>query len=88
MWSILNGTIVNVLAVAAGSLLGLSASAKLPQRYRDIVLTSLGLVTITLGIDASVLRFADLVSEYKEQVTAGQTVSCNDDVTSKRLIHL
>jgi len=73
MWSILNGTIVNVITVAVGSLVGLSVSAKLPKRYRDIVLTALGLVTIILGIDAGVLRFADAVKEFAPLVENSRT---------------
>jgi len=48
MWSIFSGTIVNVVTVAVGSLLGLSISGSLPERYRSIVLQALGLVTVTL----------------------------------------
>jgi len=73
VWSVLNGTVVNVIAVAVGSLIGLSASARIPERYRDIVLASLGLVTVTLGVDAAVLRFADLVAQFKPLVRAGET---------------
>ncbi|UCE61222.1 MAG: DUF554 domain-containing protein [Phycisphaerales bacterium] len=73
MWSILNGTIVNTIAVAVGSLIGLSASARLPERYRRIVLDSLGLVTIVLGVDAAVIKFADTVSEFGPLVLAGKT---------------
>ncbi|MCH7808171.1 MAG: DUF554 domain-containing protein [Planctomycetes bacterium] len=65
LWSILNGTIVNVVTVALGSLIGLSISAKLSERYRSIVLTTLGLVTITLGMDASVLKFSDTVAQFQ-----------------------
>ena len=62
MWAILNGTIINAITVAIGSLAGLSIAAKLPDRYQKIILTSLGLVTITLGIDASVLEFSRTVT--------------------------
>jgi uncharacterized membrane protein YqgA involved in biofilm formation len=72
VWSILNGTIVNVITVAVGSLIGLSASQALPKRYRDIVLTTLGLITITLGIDAGVLRFADTVKEFAPLVESSR----------------
>ena len=64
MWSILNGTIVNTITVAVGSLVGLSMSAKMPERYRLIVLNSLGLITITLGVDGAVIRFADIVANF------------------------
>ena len=73
MWSILNGTIVNALTVVIGSAIGLSASARLPERYRVIVLNALGLVTITLGVDAAVLRFADAVRDFAPAGPAGQT---------------
>ena len=73
MWAVFSGTIVNTIAVAAGSLVGLSVGARLPARYQQIVLTALGLVTLTLGMDAAVLRFADTVSQYAPQVGAGST---------------
>lgn len=73
MWSIFSGTIVNVITVAVGSLLGLSISGSLPERYRTIVLQALGLVTITLGIDAAVLRFAETVARFAPQVQGGKT---------------
>jgi uncharacterized membrane protein YqgA involved in biofilm formation len=61
VWSILSGTIVNAITVLVGSVLGATVAARLPERFRIIVLTCLGLITVTLGIDASVLRFANLV---------------------------
>lgn len=73
MWAIFNGTIVNAITVIVGSLLGVSAAGKLPERYRQIVLTCLGLVTLTLGMDAGVLKFASTVSQFEPQVEAGGT---------------
>ena len=73
MWSIFSGTIINTLTVALGSLAGLSFAAKLPQRYQQIVLSTLGLVTVTLGIDAAVLRFANTVEQYAPQVRDSRT---------------
>lgn len=70
MWSILNGTIVNGATVLLGSLVGLTIGAKLPQRYRQIVLSALGLVTITLGVDAAVLKFADTARHFGPLVGA------------------
>ncbi len=72
-WTILNGTIVNVATVAIGSLVGLSISARLPERYRTIVLYSLGLVTITLGVDAAVVKFADTVARFGPLVEDSHT---------------
>jgi len=64
MWSILNGTIVNVVTVVAGSLGGVVIGSKLPERYQKIVLSCLGLITITLGIDAGVLGFSKTVAKF------------------------
>ncbi len=73
MWSILNGTIVNAVTVALGSLVGLSIGAKLPDRYQRIVLNALGLVTITLGVDAAVLKLAETVKRFGPLVEDGST---------------
>ncbi|HKQ46894.1 MAG TPA: DUF554 domain-containing protein [Phycisphaerae bacterium] len=64
MWSIFNGTIVNVATVAVGSTVGLLLAAKIPQRYQRIILDCLGLVTVTLAIDASVLGMGRAVSNF------------------------
>ncbi len=68
MWSILNGTIVNTITVALGSTVGLCLAARVPERFQRIVLTCLGLVTIMLGIDASVLVLSDTVRRYGEGI--------------------
>ncbi len=73
MWSILSGTIVNAVTVIVGSLLGVSVAARMPERFRVIVLTCLGLVTVTLGIDASVLRFSELVGSNADRVANSGT---------------
>ena len=73
MWSILNGTIVNAATVVVGCSIGLSVGAKLPERYRRIVLDGLGLITIILGIDASVVILNRLVGKFGPLVEAGQT---------------
>ncbi len=64
MWSVLNGTIVNVATVAVGSTIGLLLAARIPDRYQRIILTCLGLVTIILGIDASVVVMGEVVKTY------------------------
>jgi len=73
VWSILSGTIVNVVTVVTGSVLGILAGERLPERYRHIVLNALGLVTITLGVDAGVLQFARTVERFGPLVDAGKT---------------
>jgi len=69
----LNGTIVNATTVLLGSMIGVAASSRLPQRYSSIVLTALGLVTVTLGIDAGVLQFAQAVARFGSEAQADQT---------------
>jgi uncharacterized protein len=73
MWSILNGTVFNVVAVAVGSSVGLLLSGKLPDRYQRIVLNALGLVTVTLGIDAAVNVLNATVERYQPAGPAGMT---------------
>ncbi len=73
MWSILNGTLVNAATVTIGSLLGVRMGQRLGARYQSIVLQALGLITILLGIDAGVLRFADTVERMSPLVEDGRT---------------
>lgn len=46
----MTGTIVNTGAVVAGSLLGLAAGRRLPERMKTILLQCLGLSTILIGL--------------------------------------
>ncbi len=73
MWNVFNGTIVNAITVAVGSLAGLTVAKSLPERYRTIVLQCLGLMTITLGIDAGVLGFSATVAKYAPTVPNPET---------------
>lgn len=73
MWSILNGTIINTLTVAVGSVLGITVGAGISERYRSIILSALGLITLTLGVDAAVLHFADTVKRFSPLVPNGGT---------------
>ncbi len=73
LWSMLNGTVVNAATVVVGCTLGLAVGSRLPERYRRIVLDGLGLITITLGIDASVIVLGRLVDRFGAVVEAGQT---------------
>jgi uncharacterized membrane protein YqgA involved in biofilm formation len=73
MWAILNGTLVNAATVAAGCTLGGLVGGKLPERFQRIILDVLGLITITLGIDAAVLRLNAVVTHYGFAPSAGKT---------------
>ena len=46
----MRGTIVNVIAVIAGSLLGLFLKGKFPERLKEIIMQGLGLATCLIGI--------------------------------------
>lgn len=73
MWAIFSGTIVNVITVAVGSLAGISISRGIPERYRLIVLQTLGLITLTMGMDAAVLQFARSVERFAPAGEEGKT---------------
>jgi len=73
MWTILNGTIFNAVTVAVGSTVGLVLSGRLPDRYQRIVLSGLGLVTITLGVDAAVNVMSATVVAYRPVGPRGDT---------------
>ena len=73
MWSILNGTVVNALAVGGGCTVGMLASGKLPDRFQRIILDVLGLITITLGVDAAVGGMSKTVAQYLPAGDAGKT---------------
>ena len=73
MWAVLSGTIVNAIAVAAGCTIGMLASGKLPERYQRIILDVLGLITITLGIDAAVNKMNDAIQAYRPAGELGKT---------------
>lgn len=46
----MKGTLVNVVAVLAGSGLGLALGARLPERIKQIITSGLGLATLLIGI--------------------------------------
>ncbi|SFM51005.1 DUF554 domain-containing protein [Thermodesulforhabdus norvegica] len=49
----MTGTIINVGAVSAGSLLGIAMGSKLPENIQRTVFDSLGLLTVAIGIQMS-----------------------------------
>lgn len=46
----MGGTILNILTVALGSVLGLALGNRMPERMQQSVVTGLGLVTLVVGI--------------------------------------
>ena len=47
------GTVANVVTVALGSLLGLAFGSRIPERTRDLITSTLGLITFVLGISSA-----------------------------------
>ena len=49
----MKGTLVNVAAIAGGSVIGMMLKSGIPERYQKIVLQGLGLTTTIIGIQMS-----------------------------------
>jgi uncharacterized protein len=47
----MNGTLLNIVTVALGSLIGLLVGNRLPKRMQESIITGLGLVTLVVGLD-------------------------------------
>lgn len=65
MWSVLNGTIVNGITVILGSAFGLTVGHRADERYHNVILACLGLVTLGLGVDAAVIQFGRVAHDYQ-----------------------
>lgn len=50
------GTVVNVMAIVAGGLLGLFVKNNMPERYRAIVNDTIGLSVVFIGLSSSLSR--------------------------------
>lgn len=59
----MTGTIINVAAILAGTLIGVLAGARLPQGLQHRVLAGLGLVTLVIGVDLA-LAWRDTSALY------------------------
>ncbi len=44
------GVLVNTLAVIVGSLIGIPLGDRLPQRYKNVLFTAIGTITVLLGV--------------------------------------
>lgn len=47
------GTVANVVTVAVGSIIGLAFGSRIPERTRDLVTSTLGLITLYLGLTSA-----------------------------------
>ncbi|HEX2031669.1 MAG TPA: DUF554 domain-containing protein, partial [Actinomycetota bacterium] len=59
----MTGTLINVGAVLAGTVLGTLLGARLPERVRETVLHALGLVTLVLGVSSALEGFGPPLAE-------------------------
>jgi len=55
------GTIVNSLAIIAGSLIGLLSSKGIPENYREIILSAVGLAVILIGVKSALVSDSMMV---------------------------
>lgn len=49
----MGATVVNVVLVLLGSVIGLAFRGKIPQRFTDIITSGLGLCVLVIGVDAA-----------------------------------
>ena len=63
------GTLINVLAVLAGSTIGVLAGARLSVRVRDLITDALGLVTLAVaGLNVAAVLNVDLLDTVGDGV--------------------
>ena len=56
------GTVLNVVAIAAGAPVGTLLGGRLPEGLRDTLVAALGLFTLALGVQQALAAFGDEVS--------------------------
>ncbi len=56
------GTVANVVAVAVGAGVGLLFGSRIPERTRDLITATLGLVTLVLGISSAASLSSDALA--------------------------
>jgi len=65
------GTVINVLAIIAGSLIGVLAGSRLNVKTRELITDVLGLITILAAASAVIPMFTD---EYSQSLPKGWTL--------------
>ncbi len=53
------GTVANVVTVAVGSLVGLAFGSRIPERTKDLITSTLGLITLVLGVTSAMTMSSD-----------------------------
>lgn len=65
------GTIVNALAIIAGSLIGLIFSRGIPDKYKNIIMSAVGLAVILIGIKSALVSDDLMVVIFSVIIGAG-----------------
>jgi hypothetical protein len=65
------GTIVNALAIIAGSLLGMIFSRGIPDKYKEIIMSGVGLSVILIGIKSALVSDDLMVVIFSVIIGAG-----------------
>lgn len=60
----LTGTVINVVAVVAGTTLGVLVGHRLSERLRGTVMDALGLVVVVLGVDGALAAFREPLASF------------------------
>lgn len=85
------GTLINLVTVAAGGLIGLAAGSRLPERVRVTVMQGLGLITIAVGVvgleplyddDAGLKRFVIMIAAVITGGIIGEALRLEDRLES------
>lgn len=56
------GTVVNVVTVLIGALIGLAFGARIPERTRDLITSTLGLVVLYMGVSSAAASASDALA--------------------------
>lgn len=56
------GTVTNVVTVAVGALVGLAFGTRIPERTKDLITATLGLVTLVLGLSSAAAMNSDALA--------------------------
>ena len=62
----MTGTLVKVTTVVTGTSLGILAGSRLPERVRESIMHSLGLVTVVVGLSQALVAFEPPLSTFTD----------------------
>ena len=53
------GTVVNMVTVALGAIAGLAFGSRIPERTKELITATLGLITLVLGVTSAMTLSSD-----------------------------